>query len=111
MYFLYGFIFYSYLLSPEFYFLLFKISPFFLVNKNQIEEVTALKSIVYVWICGGKICARKIKSNWNTFSFNWSPIHYFEFIQVFSLSDSILSASHNLLLYYAEFHMFNLDPD
>ena len=100
---------YSYFFSPEFYFLLLEVPPFFFVDEDQIQEISTLEPIVDILVSWSQICACKIKSDWNTFSLDRCAIHYFKFIEVFSFSDRILSTTHNFFSYYAKLHMFNFD--
>ena len=100
---------YSYFFSPEFYFLLLEVPPFLFVNKNQIQEIPTLESIVHILVRWSQICACKIESDWNAFSLDRCAIHYFKFIEVLSLSDRILSTTYDFFSYYAELHMFNFD--
>lgn len=81
----------SYFLPPELDFLLFEISPLFLVDEHEVKEIAALKPIVYVWICRCQISTCKVEPNWNTFAFNRGSIHYFEFIQILGLCHCVLS--------------------
>lgn len=101
----------SYLFPPKFYFLLFEVPPFFLVNQHQIQKISALESIVHVLICWSQICTCKIKSNWNALTFHWCSIHYFEFIQILSFSHCVLPTSNDFFSYYAQLHMFNFDSN
>ena len=101
----------SYFFSPELYFLLLEIPPFFLIDEYQIQEISALESIVHILVRWSQVCACKIKSDWNAFSLDRRTIHYFKFIEILSFSDRILSTSHNFLSYYAQLHMFNFDSN
>ena len=61
-------------------------------------------------ICGCQVSTSKVESNRDTLAFDGCSIHYFKFIEILSLSDSILARSDDFLHYYAEFHVFDFDP-
>ena len=68
-----------------------------------------MESIVHILVRWSQVCACKIKSDWNAFTFDRCAIHYFKFIEILSFSDRILSTSHNFFSYYAQLHMLDFD--
>lgn len=95
----------SYFLTPQGNLLLLEVSALFLVNEHQVQEVSALESVVYVRVCWCEVCAGKIEANGNALSFDRCSIHYLEFIQVFCLSHRLLPRPNDLFPYYTQLHM------
>ena len=102
---------FSHLFPPQFNLLLLEISPFLFVDQHKIYEISALETVVYIWICWRQISARKIKSNRDAFTFDGGSVHYFKLIEIFSLCHRVLTATDDLLSYYTELHMLNFDPN
>lgn len=97
-------------MSPQGDLLLFEISALFFVNQHQIQEVAALESIVYVWICWREVRTSQIEPDWDALSLHWGAIHNLKFVQILRFRHSGLPWSNDLLSYYAQLHMLNLDP-
>ena len=101
----------SYLFAPQRYLLLLEVSSLFLVDEHQVQEVATLKPIVHFLVCRCQVRARKIEPNWNAFALNRSTIHYLKLVQILGLRDRILPTAHNLLLYYAQLHVLDLNAN
>ena len=101
----------SYLFAPQRYLLLLEVSSLFLVDEHQVQEVAALEPIVHFFICRRQVSAREIEPDGNAFALHRSAIHYLKLVQILGLSDCVLPAAHDLLLYYAQLHMLDLDAN
>ena len=100
----------SYLLAPQFNLLLLEISPFLLVNEDEIEEIPTLKPVVDVGVRRGQVGAGQIEPNRNALSLDRCPVHDFELVEILRLRDCVLPTAYNLLPDYAKFHVLDLDP-
>ena len=101
----------SYLFTPQHYLLLLEVSSLLLVDEHQVQEVAAFESIVHFFVCRCQVRARKIEPNGNAFTLDRSAVHYLKLVQILSLSDRVLPAAYDLLLYYAQLHVLDLDAN
>lgn len=89
--------------------MLLEISSLLLVDEHQVQEVAALESVVYVWVCGREVRTREVEPNGNALSLDRRSVHNLELIEVLGLGNCSLTGAHDLFSYYTELHVLDFD--